>query len=166
LDEIYLLCSSARPMDQGLDPRTPDTLAASHQEPSHMPEDSSITTVLAWQDAVNAQDAERLCALSDPDIEIVGPRGSGYGHQLLREWLGRAGLRLTTRQVFARDGSVVVAQHGVWHDVGTGAAAGEADLASAFRVDGGRVSRFARHDAIDDALADASLSMADARPHG
>jgi ketosteroid isomerase-like protein len=46
-----------------------------------------------WQDATNTRDVERLLELSAPDIEIVGPRGSGHGHQLLRNWLGRVGAR-------------------------------------------------------------------------
>jgi hypothetical protein len=34
--------------------------------------------VQAWQEAVNNQDLERLLQLSDPNIEIVGPRGPGW----------------------------------------------------------------------------------------
>jgi hypothetical protein len=59
---------------------------------------------------------------------------------------------------------VVVAQHAVWRDVGSGALAGEADLASAFRVGDGKVARFARHDTLDAALADGGLTVADAQP--
>ena len=71
-----------------------------------MPHSNSVTLVQAWQDAANTQNVDRLIALSDPNIEIVGPRGSGYGHQLLREWLGRAGLRLEMLRVFARGDAV------------------------------------------------------------
>lgn len=102
-----------------------------------------------------------LLALSDPHIEIVGPRGAGYGHQLLRDWLGRAGLQLETRQIFACDNVVVVAQHGVWRAADTGDITGEADVASRFRVGGGKVTQFARHDSLDAALAEASLQAAD-----
>jgi hypothetical protein len=126
-----------------------------------MPPTSSVTLVQAWQDAANSQNIDRLIALSDPNIEIVGPRGSGYGHQLLREWLGRAGLHLETLRVFARDNAVVVEQHGVWRSVETGAVAGERDIASRFRVDGERIVQFARYDSLSAALAEAGLTFAD-----
>ncbi len=116
----------------------------------------------AWQQAANQQDSELLLTLSDPNIELVGPRGSGFGHQLLRDWLGRAGLMLTTRRAFARGNTVVLAQHAVWHASETGAVAGERDLASHFELDGGRVVRFARYDSLDEALAAAGLTDVDA----
>jgi hypothetical protein len=122
--------------------------------------DSPFEIATAWQQAANDQDIERLLALSDPHIEIVGPRGSGYGHQLLRDWLGRAGLTLTTLRAFAGDGKVVLAQHGVWRSLESGAVTGERDLASRFDVDGGRVVRFARYDTLDEALGAASLNGA------
>jgi len=53
-----------------------------------------VAIVQAWQEAANAQDADRLVEVSDPHIEVVGPRGSGFGHQLLRDWIARAGLTL------------------------------------------------------------------------
>jgi limonene-1,2-epoxide hydrolase len=126
-----------------------------------MPHSNSVTLVQAWQDAANTQNVDRLIALSDPNIEIVGPRGSGYGHQLLREWLGRAGLRLETLRVFARGDAVVVEQHGVWHSVETGEVVGERDIASRFRVDGERIVQFARYDSLNAALAEAGLTFAD-----
>lgn len=121
----------------------------------------AIEAVLAWQDAVNRQDVERLLALSDPNIEIVGPRGSGYGHPLLRDWLARAGLHLTTRRVFARNETVVVAQHAVWRTVETGAVQGESDVASRFRVVDGRIAQFARYEDLATALTAARLALTD-----
>ncbi|HEY0602580.1 MAG TPA: nuclear transport factor 2 family protein [Herpetosiphonaceae bacterium] len=126
-----------------------------------MQQEQAVAVVQAWQEAANRQDGDRLVALSDPNIEIVGPRGSGFGAQLLREWLGRAGLTLETQRVFARDQVVVVAQHGVWRSVETGEVQGEADLASRFRVVDGRVAQFARHDRLDEALEAAGLELAD-----
>jgi hypothetical protein len=57
-----------------------------------MTQGDPVEVVQAWVAAANAGDAERLVALSAPDIEVVGPRGIGAGHRLLREWLARAGL--------------------------------------------------------------------------
>lgn len=115
----------------------------------------------AWQDAANRQDIERLVELSDPEIEIVGPRGSGYGVQLLREWLGRAGLTLHTQRTFARDTVVVTVQHAVWRSLETGTVTGEADLASRFRVENGRIVQYARFDTLEAALADTDLRAQD-----
>ncbi|BDP40640.1 hypothetical protein DAETH_06090 [Deinococcus aetherius] len=41
--------------------------------------------VRAWEEAVDARNEMRLLALSAPDIEIVGPRGSAYGHAVLAD---------------------------------------------------------------------------------
>lgn len=124
----------------------------------------ALAVALAWQEAVNDRQVERLVELSDPDIELVGPRGAGRGRQLLRDWLGRAQARFVARRSFARDNIVVIAQRGVWRDPATGAPAGDADLASAFRVAGGRVARFARYDDLDAALAATGLTAADEVP--
>src|SRR6185295_7897704 len=90
--------------------------------------ESPLAVVQAWQQAANDQDIDGLIARSAPDIELIGPRGSGRGQQLLRDWLARAGLRLTTLRAFGRGEIVVLAQHGVWRSAETGAVAGEADL--------------------------------------
>lgn len=130
-----------------------------------MYQDEAVATVQAWQDAANRGDVERLLRLSHPDIELVGPRGGGRGHQLLRDWLGRAGLRLATLRVFARGAVVVVAQRGEWRSPETGALVGEADVVSAFHVSDRRVTRLARHDNLDVALNDAGLDYSDEITH-
>jgi hypothetical protein len=128
-----------------------------------MQNQDAVAVVQAWQDAANQQDVERLLALSDANIEIVGPRGSGFGHQLIRDWLARAGLTLATQRIFARDNIVVMAQHGVWRAAETGAISGEAALATRFRVHDGRIVQFARYDQLETALTEAGLSAADER---
>jgi ketosteroid isomerase-like protein len=122
---------------------------------------SEISTVQAWQDAANHQDIDRLLALSAPDIAIIGPRGRGSGHQLLRDWVARAGLTLTTQRIFQRGDSVVLAQHGRWQSSATGGIASEADLASRFRVRDQRVIEVARYDDLASALAAANMSRKD-----
>src|SRR5579885_1950192 len=110
-----------------------------------MQEQDSLAVVNDWVAAANAQDAERLVELSDPNIEIVGPRGSGFGHQLLRDWLARAGLELETLRTFARGGLVVLEQRGVWHSQDSGKVTGDKVLASFFQAKDGRVVKFARY---------------------
>jgi hypothetical protein len=126
-----------------------------------MTRNSAATIVQAWQDAANAQDIPRLLQLSAPEIEIAGPRGSGHGHQLLRDWLARAGLQLQTRRIFARNEVVVADQQGIWRAPDTGSVIGEQAVASAFHVAAGRVTRVARHDHLASALAEAGLEEGD-----
>ena len=52
-----------------------------------------IQTVIAWHEALNSGDVERLIALSHPEVEVGGPRGSAQGAQILREWVDRANIR-------------------------------------------------------------------------
>ncbi|MBV9773507.1 MAG: nuclear transport factor 2 family protein [Gemmatimonadetes bacterium] len=122
---------------------------------------SPAAVVADWQDALNREDHDTVLRLSDPDIEIVGPRGSGFGLDLLRQWLGHTRVQLHPQRVFARDDTVVVAQHGVWRSPETGAVAGEADVASVFRIRESRVAYYARYDTLADALLHARLGEAD-----
>jgi SnoaL-like domain len=127
-----------------------------------MESSDAVRVVRAWQEAANEQDVDRLLALSDPNIELVGPRGSGFGHQLLRDWLGRAGLTLTSLRAFARGSVVVLEQRGTWRSPETGEVTGERALASTFEVsDQGQVARFARYDSLPEALDAAGLDFAD-----
>src|SRR5688572_7418218 len=74
---------------------------------SAMPNPSPVEVVQAWQEAANRRDIEQVLQLSKADIEIVGPRGSGFGHDLLRQWFDHARVELEPLRVFAR-GAVVV----------------------------------------------------------
>jgi hypothetical protein len=125
---------------------------------------SPLSIAQSWQEAANRQQIERVLELSDPDIEVIAPRGMVRGHKLLKAWLQMAGLRMETRCVFTRGDSVVLAQHCVWRSLQTGDVTGEADIATSFRVKSNRVSRLARFDSVDAALKDAGLSKADEQP--
>jgi hypothetical protein len=127
-----------------------------------MQQSSALNSVLAWQAAVNAQDLDGLLEHSAPDIAVVGPRGTGVGHRVLREWLARARLTLTTMRAFVRGDTVVLAQRGVWHALDTGAVTGDRTLATVFQLNDQRqVARFARFDDLAEALAAAGLGPAD-----
>jgi hypothetical protein len=108
--------------------------------------------VQTWQTAVNEQDAPRVLGLSDPEIEIVGPRGSGFGHDLLQQWLQHARVQLEPRRTFSRGDYVVVEQRGTWRTPEMGELVGEADIASVFRVLEGRVTYYARFGDLTEAL--------------
>lgn len=119
--------------------------------------DSSLSIALAWLDAVNARDTERLLKLSDPEIEIVGPRGMARGHQILREWMRHAWLEFETLRTVENGDAVVVRQHTIWRNVETGEVIGEHETASQFRIAGGRIAFYARHDSPEEALTAAGL---------
>jgi len=122
---------------------------------------AAVEVVHAWLAAVNAHDAEDALALTSSDVTIVGPRGTSHGHEVLRAWLGHAGATFLARATYARGGAVVVAQHGVWRDAATGAVKGEMDVATRFRVSGGRVAELARYEDLAQALREAGLTRAD-----
>lgn len=123
-----------------------------------MPSIPAVEVVRSWVAAANQQNLTQLLALSAAEIELSGPRGGGRGHQLLVEWLGRAGLTLTTQRIFAHDQVVVVAQQGVWRASDTGTVVGTASVTSLFRVAQGQVIAFARYDDLETALAAAQLT--------
>jgi hypothetical protein len=117
---------------------------------------SSATIAHAWVAAANAQDGDRLAALSSPDIEIVGPRGSARGIAVLHDWLRRSGLTLETTRTFAGDSHVVMAHRGTWQTAGT-TDISSADVSSSFDIQGGCVARYQRFDDLPTALAAAGL---------
>ena len=118
-----------------------------------------LEVVESWHAAVNARDYDQLCAITSRDVELVGSRGSGRGHEVLRQWLGRAGFSAEPLRWFCgRGGTVVVEQRGRWVIPETQT---ERVVASAFRVTGGRVVRYQRFDDLREALDGASLTADD-----
>ena len=112
-----------------------------------------IRIVRDWHEALNAGDADRLVALSHPDVEVGGPRGSGHGTDLLREWVARAGIRIEPRRTFHRAETVVVEGEAQWGDAETGGQT----VGSIFVVRDGRVSRVMRYPDLASALLAAGL---------
>lgn len=119
-----------------------------------------VDAVDAWIGAVNDADADRLVALSDADVEIVGPRGSVRGAEVLRGWLARAGLTMSVSRTFARSAAVVVHGRGVWRGP-DGGVLGERDVASRFVVEGGKITMYERFDDLAAALKKAGLTEGD-----
>jgi hypothetical protein len=117
--------------------------------------------VRAWHEALNAGDAERVASLSHPEVEIGGPRGSARGRQVLKDWVGRANVRLEPLRSFQRGGALVVEEAATWRDARSGETIGEATVATVFALDGGLVSGIFRHDGLEDALREAGLDGSD-----
>ena len=111
----------------------------------------ALEVVLAWHDALNAADTERVLALSTDDVEVGGPRGTGTGAGLLRDWIVRAGIRLEPRSWRGHDDTIVVEQSAKWR--GEDGQLGEPQLvASVFRVRDGRVCSVIRYADLTTAL--------------
>lgn len=111
--------------------------------------EAAVQVVDAWHAALNQGDLARLVALSAAEIELGGPRGSGRGCQLLREWVERARIRLEPRRIVPRAGAVVVEQEATWEEADPGP---PALVASVFVVRAGRVVSVIRYDDLDAAL--------------
>jgi hypothetical protein len=116
-----------------------------------------LATILAWHDALNASDLERFAALLHDDVEFVGPRGSGHGAALVRDWAGRAGIQLQPERWYQRNDDVVVTQQARWRDPDTGDLGDPIAAATAFHVRDGQVHRIARFDTLQQALDTAGL---------
>ena len=125
-----------------------------------------VRAVAEWHEALNAGDVDRLVELSHPDVEVGGPRGSGRGAGLLRDWANHAGVRLVPRRVFYASGTVVVEQEASWTSVETGETAPAQTVASVFVVRDGRVASVVRHDALADALRAVALDESHAIEDG
>ena len=119
--------------------------------------------VRAWHDAVNRVDADALVALCDDDIEVGGPRGSARGSAVLRDWLGRAGIRLEPRRWFVSPTELVVEQVATWRGQDGGVTDPEV-IASSFEVENGLVSRTVRYGSLTEALAATGLTLSDEIP--
>lgn len=118
---------------------------------------AEVEAVLAWHEALNAGDAGRLAALSHPDVEVGGPRGTARGRQALADWVGRANVRLEPLRVFHRGRTVTVEEAAAWHDARTGTITGEATVATVFVLDDGLVAGIFRHDGLQEALRSAGI---------
>ncbi|WP_448620743.1 nuclear transport factor 2 family protein [Geodermatophilus sp. URMC 65] len=122
-----------------------------------------LGVVEAWLDAVDRADAAVAMALCAPDLEVVGPRGSVRGREVLGPWMARAGFTARPLRWFCGTrGAVVVEQDATWSDPATGVERGRAVVASEFLVAHGVITRFRRHDdGLPAALAAAGLRESD-----
>lgn len=112
-----------------------------------------IETADIWVDKVNAQDVEGVLKVSDPNIELVGPRGAGFGHDLLVQWMGDTGVKLHTITRYANGHCVVYEQEAVWENQD-----GHVIVYTFMEVKENKVLRLERFDNIDDAFSTSGLN--------
>ena len=122
---------------------------------------TAIEVVRAWHDALNERDLDRLLELSDEDVEVSGPLGTGRGRELLSDWAFRAGVSLSFGRMFQRGDRVVIEEFAQWRSSETGDVVGTANVASLFETRGGKVTRIHRFDDLTTALRHAELDQAD-----
>jgi ketosteroid isomerase-like protein len=116
-----------------------------------------LRIVETWHEALNGGEVDSLMELSHPEVEVGGPRGTGRGAQLLREWVDRANIRLEPRRVFHHADTVVVEQWAQWHSTDTGQPIGGQTVGSVFVVRDSRVTRVVRYPDLAAALDAAHL---------
>ena len=76
-------------------------------------------------------DTAAAVALCAPDLEVVGPRGTVRGREVLGPWMARAGFTAPPlRWSCGAGGAVVVEQEATWADPATGAERGRAVVRS------------------------------------
>ena len=125
-----------------------------------------VQTVLAWHEALNDGDVERLVGLSHPDVVVGGPRGTTQGAHILREWVDRANIHLEPGRIFHEDDTVVVEQAAAWTSADTGETTPAQIVASVFVVPDGMVASALRHDDLAKAVNSAGLDAPDAIEDG
>jgi len=121
-----------------------------------------LAVVERWLDAVNRADLPTLLALTDDDLELVGPRGRGRGKELLEQWLARAGFRAEPVRWFCgANEQVVVEQIAQWSAPDASGASPPKRVSSSFTVRDERVARFQRFDELALALRAAGMGVED-----
>lgn len=115
---------------------------------------SAPEVLAAWHEAVNAGDVEAAVALCAGDVAVAGPRGVGHGHDLMRGWLRRSGIRLTPQQPLVEDvpGRFVVHELAHWttEDAPDQAPKEPTETWCLFTVAEGKVSSVARYETAAD----------------
>ncbi len=115
-----------------------------------------IETADEWTERVNARDIAGVLAISDHNIEIIGPAGSGIGHNTLMQWVEDSHIHLITQTRYAKGDKVVFEQ------VETrDGERGEVTVFTYLEIKHGKVCELARYDTLDDAFGSSGLSEED-----
>lgn len=113
------------------------------------PQEDPDHVLHAWHDAVNTGDVEAALACCADDVAVAGPRGTGHGHELMRRWLERSGIRLVPQgDLVERDGRYVVRELAHWTtaDAPDAAPREPTETWCVFTVSGGLLTGVARYE--------------------
>jgi SnoaL-like domain len=112
---------------------------------------ATVTLLRDWHQAVSAKDVNRVLSLCTPDVELHGPSGTGSGHDLVRDWLSRSGIRLRLRSLTSWHGTFLAEQEATWPLAAGQPAAPAVACVTVFGVRDGKVSSVARYDTVEEA---------------
>ncbi len=116
-----------------------------------------IAIVQAFHDHLNDHDVTGVLDLAADDVRVGGPRGSGEGKHLLKEWVGRASITMAPRRWFRKGDTVVVEQQATWRDPDSGAETGSQVVATVFTIREGRIAGIARYGFLAEAVHSANM---------
>lgn len=105
-----------------------------------------------WHEAVNSGDVDAAVSYCAEDVAVQGPRGTGHGHDLVRTWLVRSGIRLEPQDELREvDGRFVVRELARWTAPAPpeGAPTEATETWCAFTVSGDKVASIARFESRD-----------------
>lgn len=112
-----------------------------------------INAVKSWINALNNSDVDALILASRPDIAIVGPMGTAYGVDVLRNWYTQTRLTFDLEKLLVNGNQAIVVGTAHWHDA-NGAETGTAPTAFLLGVTANMVATLSRHDeGLDAAMA-------------
>lgn len=115
-----------------------------------------IETADKWNERLNAKDVAGVLAISDHNIEMIGPAGSAAGHDTLKQWIENSHIHLVTRNRYAKRDKVIYEQLGTWDDE-----RGEVVLYTYMEIKNNKVCEIAHYDTLDDAFGSSGLSEED-----
>ncbi len=126
-----------------------------------MTSSNPIDIVKAFHAHLANGDTDAVVALADDAVEVGGPRGTGSGVDLLREWVGRANVTMTPKRWFAKDELVIVEQDAIWLDRNNGEEIGRQEVITTFRIENNKLAGIYRHDDLAASLTLAGLDAGD-----
>lgn len=121
-----------------------------------MTQPSASDVVDGWHAAVNSGDVEEAVQWCAPDVTVRGPRGTGQGHDLVRGWLTRSGIRLTPQeQLFVQDGRIALRELAQWttSDAPAEAPTEPSETWCVFEVADGRLTAIERYESREEVPA-------------
>jgi hypothetical protein len=122
---------------------------------------SALDIVDRWHTALNTGQVDQMIELVHPAVEVGGPRGKTQGAAVVKEWFGRANIRLIPLRYFNRQNVVVVEEQGEWLSPETGQVTGSQVVASVFAVTDGLITVILRYDNLEIALREGGLDWSD-----
>lgn len=109
-----------------------------------------------WTTRANEKDSKGVLEVSDPHIELIGPRGAAEGHDILEQWIKESGIQMETQGHYAKNNEVICVQKATWENQN-----GHVILYTFMEIKNGKVHRLGRYDTLDDAFGQCQLSEED-----